>query len=325
MKHKVYICSDEKEIVISENENVFQSKLMFSFYKSLNNYHPFFICIEKENLQKGYWLGVIIQEKKYLPSFISSRCLFIGEPYLLCENMAEKKEFFTLLVEESNKYLRNKCLFTEIRGFADENIYSEVFREKKYDYYPWHNVLNKLDTSNIRSSKIRQITSAQKKGICIREVENISEIEGFYAILKPLYRNIKKPLPQFAFFTHFFEMFCKTNNGVILSVFYKNKIIGGILCVFSGKQTIHEWYVGSLHQKYKELYPGVMSTYAGLVYGKKQGFENFDFMGAGAQNSTYGVRNFKLTFGGELQDVCRWQKINFPILHKIALMTNKLL
>jgi lipid II:glycine glycyltransferase (peptidoglycan interpeptide bridge formation enzyme) len=171
---------------------------------------------------------------------------------------------------------------------------------------------------------MRQIKSGLKNGASILEGNTETHVKAFYALLKQLYSTIRKPLPPIDFFIRFLHDFCEKEKGIYLLISFQGKIIGGIMCLFENKETIYEWYIGSNHNEYRKLYPGVLSTYAAIEYGKKNGFRYFDFMGAGQQNKEYTVRDFKLTFGGNLQETTRWQKINFRFLYKIALIINKL-
>ena len=73
------------------------------------------------------------------------------------------------------------------------------------------------------------------------------------------------------------------------------KVIGGMFVV-KDERRVYEWYVVG----------PVPATYAGLRYAVETGRETFDFMGAGEPGKPYGVRDFKMQFGGELKEPGRW-------------------
>ena len=50
-----------------------------------------------------------------------------------------------------------------------------------------------------------------------------------------------------------------------------------------------------------------------------------DFMGAGKPNEDYGVRDFKLQFGGELVEHGRYNNIFNPSLYKIGVLGIKIM
>lgn len=76
------------------------------------------------------------------------------------------------------------------------------------------------------------------------------------------------------------------------------KIMGGMFVVKDEKR-VYEWYVVGT----------VPVTYAGLRYAVETGREVFDFMGAGEPGKPYGVRDFKMQFGGELKELGRWIRV----------------
>ena len=324
MKQKAYTCYDESALPAVDGKNIFQQQAMFRFYFSLKNYTPFFVFIEENGEVLVSLLGVVIKEKNIYPSFLVSRCLIIGKAEFFSDSISELSAYKLLLKEIDNEFGR-KCLFIEFRHPEKNEALNAVFRENNYTYSPWYNVNNTLSEDYISLAKKRQIKSGFKNGASIIEATTEAQVKSFYAILKQLYSNIKKPLPPIEFFIHFLHDFCKKGKGVYLLIDFQGKIIGGIMCLFSTNETIYEWYVGSNHSKYKNLYPGVLSVYAATAYGRKNGFRYFDFLGAGQQDTAYTVRDFKLTFGGKLEETSRWQKVNFRVLYKMALFVNKLL
>lgn len=326
MKQKVYICNDENCLPSTDGKNIFQQQSMFRFYSALKNYNPFFVVVENEGQIIATLLGVIIKEKNIVPAFLVSRCLIIGEAEFFSD-VTEKAAIYELLLDKIDKTYGKKCLFVEWRNVNENESLSPIFEKKSYSYFPWYNVVNELNDDswhNIKSPKRRQVQKGLKNGAKIIEASHENQIKEFYLILKHLYHNIKKPLPDYEFFSNFFYDFCQNKKGVYLLIEFEGKIIGGMMCPFSSKNTMYEWYIGSLNKEYKSLYPGVLCTYAAIDYGTRNGFKQFDFMGAGQRNVSYGVRNFKLTFGGKLTETCRWKKINFPLLYKIAMLANKL-
>ncbi len=324
MKQKVYICYDEHPLPDVDGQSIFQQQAMFRFYLSLENYKPFFILIEEEKKVLVSLLGVIIKEKSFFPALLVSRCLIIGDACFFSDNI-DKPSVYKLLLDEIDNNLKKKCLFIEFRHMSNNENLRGIFEKNGYQHYPWFNIISDLTQDTISSAKKRQIKRGLENGATIITATKEKQIRSFYCILRKRYSSINKPLPPLNFFIRFFHDFCKRGKGTYLLVEFQNKIIGGIMCLFNKKETIYEWYVASLHKRYRNLYPGVLSTYAAIEYGQKNGFHFFDFMGAGRPSREYGVRDFKLTFGGKLEPTSRWQKINYPFFYKFALFVNKLL
>jgi lipid II:glycine glycyltransferase (peptidoglycan interpeptide bridge formation enzyme) len=106
--------------------------------------------------------------------------------------------------------------------------------------------------------------------------------------------------------------------GIIRLVKYEDKIIGGILSPVTPGKTIYEWYVCGLDHEYKTLYPSVLATWSAIEYAVKNGLPYFDFMGVGIPERDYGVRDFKMRFGGERVNYGRFARVNNKWLYLAA-------
>lgn len=89
--------------------------------------------------------------------------------------------------------------------------------------------------------------------------------------------------------------------------------------------TVYEWFECGLNADYKEQYPSVMATWAGMQYANEHGCARYDMMGAGVPGVPYGVRDFKSEFGGELVEHGRFLCVNNPVLYKMGVLAVKLL
>ena len=78
---------------------------------------------------------------------------------------------------------------------------------------------------------------------------------------------------------------------------------------------VYEWYECGMNAAYKEQYPSVMATWAGMQYAHEQGCARYDMMGAGVQGVPYGVRDFKSEFGGTQVEHGRWLYVAKPWLY----------
>ena len=161
----------------------------------------------------------------------------------------------------------------------------------------------------------RELKRAVKSGAEICEAQSEQEIRDWYQILSQLYREkVRTPL----FSEEFFLEFYRKGVGKYLLVKYDGKVIGGMMCPILKGKAIYEWYVCGLDEEYREHYPSVVATYAAIEYAKQNDIPLFDFMGAGKPDAPYGVRDFKMEFGGELVEHGRYLHICKPLLYKIG-------
>lgn len=307
----------------------FQSSDYISIFKGCISYKP--LILFAESIQKevvGTLLAMIISDRIHSIPF--QRLLIIGGPVISMTN-PDRTYILDLLLECLKKRIPKETVFVEIRNLKNWESDAQVFEKKGF---VWHDHLNDILQIksgrevflNVKPSKQRQIRRGLENGAVIRPAENITEVIELYNQLHGLYKkSVKKPIPPFLVFKNFYHKLHLENKGVIMVVKYRDKVIGGMVCPFSGVHTVYEWYICSLKDKYKQLYPGVLATWAGIDHSIKNNFQYFDFMGMGSPHMPYGVRDFKTQFGGEVINFGRWQYINNKPLYKLGLIGYKLL
>jgi len=293
----------------------FQTPDFFDLFKSINHLSSMVIAVKDIDTIKA--LAVITLQKEYgVKGYFSRRAIIYGGP-LLFENDSESLDS---LLNAIKSHLERKVIYVEIRNFFDYKHHNAYFIHAGFRYLPWLNYQIKISNfeniqSSMSSSRRRQIKKAFKQGVELREATSIEEVKEFYKILHDLYRDkIRKPLYPIEFFNEIF----KKNFGKFLFVFFKEKIIGGIMCPLMPEKAIYEYYVCGLDDEYKKQYPSVMATWAAIEYANQNNIPLFDFMGAGSPDKDYGVREFKSRFGGDLVDHGRFLLILNPFLYYLG-------
>ncbi len=304
--------------------NPFQMPWMYEFFQSVNGYIPLcFFAINQNKEIKGCMHALIQMEGSGLKAKLSSRAIISGGP-LINFDEPDSLEIFVLLLKTMLKKVSGQTIYIEFRNFFNlEKKYIDVLNSLKFQFEEHLNFIVHLnETENpiykLNESKRRQVRKAIDKGAEIIIADNITQIRDYYEILVDLYKyRAKKPLADWTFFKNFFEINCQRKEGIYLLIRKDNKIIGGIMCMMHYK-TLFEWYVCGLDREYKDLYPSVMATWASIKYAKDNGFEYFDFLGAGNPNEKYGVRDFKSKFGGITTNYGRYIRINKPLIFNLG-------
>ncbi|MBK7377397.1 MAG: hypothetical protein IPJ03_00020 [Ignavibacteriales bacterium] len=171
----------------------------------------------------GSLVAVIQKEKGYLKGKLSSRCIIYGGP--ICDN----DELAGLLIDELNTYLKGKAIYTEFRNLFDLSGSEAVFGKNGFEYKEHFNFVVKIGSGEesfkkLNENRRRQIKKSLKNSVEIVSAKEVSEVKEFYLILNKLYKEkVKKPLPDFSFFEHFFLM---PDLGKYFLVKYEGKIIG---------------------------------------------------------------------------------------------------
>ena len=89
------------------------------------------------------------------------------------------------------------------------------------------------------------------------------------------------------------------------------------------KNSIHTIYYAG-NRKYNN-FPTHLAIIGVIKYAIKNNIKVVDLMGAGKPDKAYGVRNYKLAFGGDLAEHERFINILNPILYKLGKIGIKLL
>ncbi|MCK9451401.1 MAG: peptidoglycan bridge formation glycyltransferase FemA/FemB family protein [Bacteroidales bacterium] len=303
-------------------KTVFQSPSFFGFYKDVAYYEPIYLLArDKEGHLIGVLLAVIIREGNGILGFFSRRCVVYGGPIVKDDDAT----VLNLLLSKLNKAVRRKALFTQFRNFREwPNEIEELFAENGYVLRDRLNSLVELQktaavAAQFSPSRRRQLKKAMKAGAEVAEAQSLQEVDALYALLTKLYTDkVKKPLPTKQFFHHFYKTVVAVGAGTILLVWHDKQLIGGIVAPITKGYSISELYVVGLDQAFPDLYPSIVATWAAMDYGRRNGLLYFDFMGLGKPDVAYGVRDFKLRFGGSRVNYGRFAKRNYKLLYGIA-------
>jgi serine/alanine adding enzyme len=293
----------------------FHTPSFFRFFNSVKGFRARAFAVSDNGELKS--LAVLTLQKEKGPlGFFSRRAIIYGGPLAV----QEYPEALNLLLGEISDYIRKKVIYTEVRNLSDYSSFKDIYLANGYKYIPYLNV--RVDTRDMdlikkrmSSSRLRQIKKAQQQSVVCFEAENADEVKVFYGMLKQLYKNkLHKPLPPEDFFLKFYE----AQLGMYLLVRHDNKIIGGIMCPILNGKAAYEFYICGLDDDYKELFPSVIATWSAIEYAGKNNLPLFDFMGAGKPEEHYGVRDFKVRFGGEIVEYGRFIKISNAFLYHLG-------
>lgn len=305
------------------NGTVFQTPEMFELFQKTKKFDPLIIGAYNDNVLSGLLLGVFIHERSGPAKLLSSRFVIYGGPLLSGDDI-RRKECLDTILKALVRQTKNKALFIQFRNFFPQDDLMAVYKKHGFSLIDRLNFVIPLDKREqvlkaMSESRRRQIRLATRNGAQIIEPSSIEQMREFYSILYRLYRfKVRKPLPDWSFFETFYHHAKVGQLGIIKLIQYKGKIIGGILAPIFMDKCIYEWYVCGLDQEYKDQYPSVLATWAGIEYAIDNGIKSFDFMGVGKPDTAYGVRDFKARFGGTLVNNGRITRINKHSLYNIA-------
>ena len=304
----------------SETGTWFQSPEAYDFFASLPALmEPFAYGVEESGELRAVCVGYITKEPNPIRQFFTRRAIIIGG---LCLANDCANEEVTLLLSSLHHSIISSFhpapIYIECRNFNDYSRWKSAFIASGFAYKPHLNFHVDPSTNNLSDNRKRQL----KKSDAITELAaSESEIQEWYKVLSELYRTkVKTPLWPIEFFLEAYRQ----NIAKFLLVKHERRIIGGSMVV-ADERTVYEWFECGLNADYKDQYPSVMATYAGIQLAHQSGCKRYDMMGAGEPGVPYGVRDFKAEFGGQLVEHGRFLCVTKPLLYKIGTIGVKLL
>lgn len=297
----------------------FQTREAFNFFANLSFFEPFVVAVENSGRLKGLAMGYVQKDGGKLKQFFSRRAIIFGGP-LLAEDVTSEE--LKALLLSLKRCLRKKAIYVEMRNFNDYSRWRMVFENCGFGYKAHYNV--QVDTSllevvngKLDRNRRRNIKKAVENGLVIDNDPTSEELTRFYVMLDELYRTkVKSPLYPYEFFVRLKEM---PSSRFFMAKTPDGELIGGLVCVVLKDRAVYAWAACGDDQNHKAFSPSVMTNYAGICYAAEHGFPRFDFMGAGKpDDGGYGVRDFKLKFGGELVEQGRFVYVCSPLLFNIG-------
>lgn len=300
----------------SATASFFQTRECYDFYALLKFMKPFICAVSENDKLVGLICAYITADGGTFKRYFSRRAIVPGGA-LLDKHISEAA--LQLLLESVVRELRHRAIYIELRNFTDYSDFRPVFEAAGFTYQSHLNFqISTVDADSalqkLSASKRRQLKQTENIGIRYTEATTKEEVNDFYKILKNLYKTkLKLPLFPLSFFEELFRL----PHGRILVVKQNNRIIGGMVCVMLENKTVYEWFIAG-NESLNTIYPSVVATWAGIEYAAKNGYEKFDFMGAGKPDRDYGVREFKAKFGGELVEHGRFLYRCNSVLYQIG-------
>jgi serine/alanine adding enzyme len=302
--------------------NVFQTPEMHEVYLQTKKYEPIIITTVDDNDDiMGVLLAVIQKEYSGILGYFSARSIIWGGP-LVKDNNLEISDF---ILKEYKKRIKGKAIYTQFRNLWDWRKEGKgIFIKNGYDYEDHLDILIDLRKSadellmEMHKGRRKNIGRAERVPVEFMEIENASDYDKCLKLIEDTYKRVKLPCPQRSFFYNANKLI---NNKCRLKKFvakYQNEIIS---CRFAlcYKGLVYDWFAGT-DEKHQDKYPNDFLIWNILRWAKENNYSAFDFGGAGKPNIPYGVRDYKIKFGGELVNFGRFELIHNWLLYKIGII-----
>jgi lipid II:glycine glycyltransferase (peptidoglycan interpeptide bridge formation enzyme) len=300
----------------------------YNFYHSLNNSQQFKGCsfsLEVNNDIRAICLVSILMEKGIKERF-SKRAIIYGGPILLESTSNEELDF---LIKGICKYLKKECIYIEFRNYFDYNDFKDVFLNNGFLYEPYVNVQLKIADltmhqvmSAFKYNRRREIKLSLEEGCEYFVSNSIDDLKAVYVILYNLYvKKVKLPLPKVSFFINLLQ----SSTMILTVVKHNNIIIGGAFCPYLDNKSLYTFYYCGIREYSKRIFPTHLAILAAMEFASQNKLQSIDFMGAGKLDHDYGVRKYKMEYGGQLVEHGRFIKVLNPFWFKVGKLGLKIL
>lgn len=301
------------------NGTIFQTPMMYRAYMNSETYDPLIIMIVDDNDEiLGLQLSVKEKVMNNALSFLSTRSIIHGGPLILDND----GEILDCVLKEYSKRIKGKAIYSQFRNIWDWGELKKVFESNGFLYEAHLDILIDLSKGEeqllkeMKRVRRKGINQAYKKGIEVKELDILDEdnLTKAYGILKEVYDRIKLPLQKIQFFKKVISN--NSDHIVCLGLFVSGELVA-VRLAFCYKNLLYDWYAGA-KDEYLSFRPNDVLPWELMKWGVANGYAVFDFGGAGKPDIPYGVRDFKLKFGGTLVEFGRFENIHMPVRMKIA-------
>ncbi|MCK4667959.1 GNAT family N-acetyltransferase, partial [Candidatus Dependentiae bacterium] len=227
------------------------------------------------------------------------------------------------ILKEYNKIIKRKVIYSQFRNFTSHNLeIQNNFAQVGYNYEDHLNIIVDLSIGidllwkGVKRNRKDGVNKGKRQGFTFEVTKDSQYIDSFYKLLGLTYQRAKLPYPSKSFFNNLIEPLKNNFQWFILKKENEPIII---LLSFTFKKTIYAYYIGIVgNNEILKLRPVDYFYWKVIEWGVENNFNYFDWMGAGKPKKEYGVRKFKLQYGGELLEMGRYEQIHKPVLMEIG-------
>ncbi len=294
---------------------VFHSRPFIEFMSTAGNHKVQSTFVLEGQKVVGAYFRIGYGSGNPLLKMVTGRAVSYGGPLVAGQNA----EVLTLLLENAKD---PGAIYTEVRLFTDLSWGRAQFEASGFEYKAHLNVLVDVKEETkmweaLKSSKRNKIRKSIKGGVEVVVKQDLSdqELGRCHEILSGLYTRIQLPLPEVGFFQNLMRSELGASTYFTLALHEGQIIAFRLHMLFNDR--VFDWYAADdpVHRKLSVNDRTVWET---LVWSGKHSAKLFDFGGAGKPGDEYGVRDFKIQFGGEVVEFGRFQRVNRPLSMKLA-------
>jgi CelD/BcsL family acetyltransferase involved in cellulose biosynthesis len=293
---------------------VFHSSPMVRVFEATKGYTPLALAaVTPDGEILALLVAVRVRSIPRLVGAIASRSIWYAEP--LCEDSDEGIAALCQLVDHHDQLMRRRVLFAEIRPGCASGPERIALERCGYQYLDYLNFT--VDTTQpkevllkrMRDSARASIRKCEKRGFQIRHVNTAEGIDVLYDLLRRTYGHAEVPLADRSLFDAAFRILHPLGLIELVGIYNGDEVVA-MDVILPYKNDVVAWYGGSIRMP--NVSPVDLLQWHEIAWSVEHGYGRFDFGGAGWPDISYGVRDYKAKFGGDLVCYGRYRKVYSP-------------
>ena len=297
----INIISDKDNLPPYNGDNFFHSNTLFEIMSGVPRVMPFMVVAVNADGSEAARILCIIRRS----------CVMVRHGHVFGEGVyagtSDRGVLFKLMIDAATDvFRRHHCLYIEISGMSEKMFGYGSLRSLGYFPIRWieiHNSLHsKSPVSRLMPVRRKRILKSMAAGVKTVEVRDDETFQRFYSMLKHFYTSkIHRYSP------HKKEIYevGRSKYGKIYVTKYKNKIIGGCVCIRSAGNT-YLWHMAAKRKTFSTLFPASQMIWHALQDAHLDETGHFHFMDVGIPFFKSPLRDFILSFGGRPISSYRW-------------------
>ena len=297
--------------------NFFHSTELFHIIEKTPGQKPYMAVATNDNNETvGHILAIVRRRGTWMPPVLYTQGRVYGEGEY-ADGVNNEEVFGQLLVVLTRKLRRKLCFYIEFSNLSRKMFGYRFFRRNTYFPVAWQEVHNSLHSKSpserINAKTLERIEHVYNLGVVTREAQSEKEVKTFHRLLHNFYRfKFRRLIPPEKLFLELYN----SKRARIFVTQYKNKIIGGCVCVYSGGNAFL-WYLASRRKRYPHLHPNMMTIWQALNWAWKHNYAHLVFLDAGLPFPHNPLREFLLRFGGKPISNYRWFHFSIGPINRI--------
>ncbi len=281
------------------NGNIFHTPEMFEVFSRTKGHEPRLWAAVRDDGEILALLPAVMITLVKGPLFsLTTRAVAYGS--VLCEPSDEGRAALRPLLDVYRRDVGKQALFSEFRNLVDMGPLQPLLQDSGFLHEDHLNFIVDLTLPqeaiwrNVSRRKRENITSVRKKG-SVRDVTGPEGLDFAYNLLQDVYARVRVPLTDKSMFEAALDTLAPRGMFKILMTCVQDRYDAAILLLtYHGR--VFYWYIGA--NRSSSSSSSSLLVWHAMQWGKENGYEVFDFGGAGKPGQEYGPREFKSRFGG---------------------------